>query len=109
VIETDARDVEMEVEADVRGGGGDYLRVQVDERPETVVALDGGRQRVTLASGLSSGTHTITIYKRTEPQVGAIRFLELELDGGVLRTASAPSGPRLLVIGDSITAAYGNV
>src|SRR5690606_30514782 len=49
------------------------------------------------------------IYKRTEPQVGTVRFLGLTLEGGGLTEVSTPAGPRLLVIGDSITAAYGNI
>lgn len=109
VIETNAARVEMEVEVDVRGGGSDYLRVQVDDEAPRVLELANGTRSVTLASGLPDGSHTIRLFKRTEPDVGTLRFLELSVEGGRLRQASAPQGPRLLFIGDSITAGYGNV
>lgn len=109
VFTTDATSVVLEVETNLYAGNADYLHVEIDAEPPLVVELTGGTERVVLASGLSGGAHVVRVQKRTEPQVGSLRFVSLGFEGGTLLDTATSNGPRILVIGDSITAGYGNV
>lgn len=109
VFTTDATSVVLEVETNLYAGNADYLHVEIDAAPPSVVELTGGIERVVLASGLTDGAHVIRVQKRTEPQVGTLRFVGLELEGGTLLDTATSNGPRVLIIGDSISAGYGNV
>ena len=63
-----------------------------------------------LAENLADGYHTVRIEKRTEGQFGALcEFLGFDFPGG--KAAAAPARPQryIEVMGDSITAAYGNM
>ncbi|MBD3919711.1 acetyl xylan esterase [Paenibacillus sp. PR3] len=62
-----------------------------------------------LASGLSNEAHTVVISKRTEALVGELQFMGFELPAGT-ELLPPPARPqrKLQIIGDSITAGYGN-
>lgn len=86
----------------------DRVTVLIDDRPPKTFALADGLHLYPLATDLPSGSHRLVIWKRTEAEVGVISFRGLVLDAdGSLRTAP-PAPRRVAVIGDSISAGYGN-
>lgn len=86
----------------------DRIAVLIDDLPPKVFVLAKGRHVYTLARDLSPGNHRLTIWKRTEPEVGVMTFHGLTLDpNGSMRT-STPARRRIVFLGDSITAGYGN-
>lgn len=87
----------------------DRITVLIDDQPPRTFALAEGSHVYPLASDLPSGTHRLVIWKRTEAEVGVISFQGLTLDPGAsLVQESRPAPRRIAVIGDSISAGYGN-
>ena len=87
----------------------DWLAVAIDDAPPVAVPLREGLQLYPLAEGLSAGTHRVLIWKRTEAEVGVVTFHGLELGPGGEMVAALPQPKRRIVfIGDSVTAGYGN-
>jgi lysophospholipase L1-like esterase len=62
---------------------------------------------VTLADGLSTGDHTVELYRESEGMYGDSVYLGFV--DGVVKGAPAGSGRLIEVIGDSISAGYGNL
>lgn len=87
----------------------DWLTVVIDDSAPKKLALAEGRHIYPLASGLSSGSHRVLLWKRTEAEVGVVTFRGFSIDAGA-RLTPPPAAPlrRLVFIGDSITAGYGN-
>ncbi len=95
-------------ELDVRlkaGAGGDTLAVTVDGKPAPQINLRGDKERYPVAVNLHDGDHEVEIVKRTEPRVGEVQLL-----GFVQPLLDPPPAParRVELVGDSITAGYGN-
>jgi lysophospholipase L1-like esterase len=67
----------------------------------------GATQTVTLASGLAAGDHVVELYRESEGMYGSSVFLGFV--DGVVKGAPAGSGRLIEVIGDSISAGYGNL
>ena len=67
----------------------------------------GDAQTVTLGDGLSVGDHTVELYRDTEGMYGRSVFGGFV--DGKLKGAPAGSGRLIEVIGDSISAGYGNL
>jgi lysophospholipase L1-like esterase len=67
----------------------------------------GATQTVTLGDGLSVGDHTVELYRDTEGMYGRSVFGGFV--DGKLKGAPAGSGRLIEVIGDSISAGYGNL
>jgi lysophospholipase L1-like esterase len=98
---------------------GTSATLRIDGSPnQFTVVLDGsvasqvlkvvsGTSQYTVASGLSAGTHDLVVWKRTEGNQGANRFLGLDVTGGQLLAAPAAPDRRIEIYGDSITAGYG--
>ena len=57
-------------------------------------------------AALADGPHTVSIRKRSEPQLGSIYVGDVTTSGS-LGNDSAPASRRIQVIGDSITVGYG--
>lgn len=93
----------------VEGGfKNNYLNVRIDGGEPHVIALQKGETRYAVP-GLDGKPHTITVFRRTEPLFKPIKFLGLELPAGAtLMDPPAQSAVRMQVIGDSISAGYGN-
>ncbi len=112
---TDATAVNLLMQDHARGGPhgekgnrNNYLAVRIDDGPPQVLSLETGVERYPLA-GLDGRPHTVTIFKRTEPLFGAITFKGLELPAATTLLDPPPPGRvRMQVIGDSISAGYGN-
>jgi lysophospholipase L1-like esterase len=90
-------------------GGSDpvYFQPVIDGTPGTRFSVGSGDQTVTLASSLADGDHAVELYRETEG-----RFEVSVFEGfteGVLKAPPASPGRLIEVVGDSITAGYGNL
>ncbi len=96
--------------ANLTSSGDNWFNVIVDGNvlpPVNITAYTA--QPVTLASGLTSGTHTIEVVKRTEGNQGEMQFLGFTFpQGGSLLAPPKAAARRIEFIGDSITCGYGN-
>jgi lysophospholipase L1-like esterase len=83
-----------------------YFTVVVDGQLQPVLATSPGEQTYVLATGLDPGAHTVELYRRTEGSFGPSVFGAVEIEGELLAPPSVER--RIEVVGDSITAGYGN-
>jgi len=85
-----------------------FFKTVVDGTPALRFEVTSGADRtVTLASGLSAGDHLIELYRETEGMYGMSTFLGFT--AGTVKGAPAASGRLIEVVGDSISAGYGNL
>ncbi|HEX3904078.1 MAG TPA: SGNH/GDSL hydrolase family protein [Polyangia bacterium] len=87
-----------------------YLfKAVVDGAPQPVFTVANGAGTYVLATGLAAGNHTVELYRQTEGPEGDATLTGLTVEGGTL--LDPPAGPARLieVIGDSITAGYGDL
>ncbi len=88
-------------------GTSDVFEVIVDGK-QTVVPTTGGTTKYTLASGLADGPHDVLLYRRTEAFFGDTTFGGFDVDPSAYLAGDAPPPHKLEVIGDSISAGYGD-
>ncbi len=86
----------------------DWLGVQIDGGPTKKIALREGRHRYLLAERLPPADHHLRIVKRTEAEVGTITLHGFTFSAGATLLESPRPKRRILFVGDSITAGYGN-
>jgi lysophospholipase L1-like esterase len=97
------------IAVDLEDSGNNHFLVLVDGEPlEDKLVPGAGRKTLPLAMGLAAGDHDVTLYKLTEPLVGETEFHGFEVEGGELLPYFAPPGRTIEIIGDSISAGYGN-
>ena len=85
-----------------------YFQTVVDGTAGTRFHIDSGTdQTVTLASGLANSEHQIELYRETEGMYGISTFLGFT--SGTVTGAPVFSGRLLEVVGDSISAGYGDL
>jgi lysophospholipase L1-like esterase len=85
-----------------------FFQPVVDGQPGTRFAVPSGAdQTVILASGLTDAEHSVELYRETEGTYGKSTFLGFA-SGSVIGAPSA-SGRYIEVVGDSISAGYGNL
>lgn len=83
--------------------------LEVDGQPRLQIAPAAG-ERVVWLRGLSAGVHRAELVKRTESAGRAARVIGFELPpGGRALRPPAPAAHRIEFIGDSFTAAMGNL
>jgi len=96
---------------------GTRLEIRLDDQARYhAVIVDGelmkpletrpGVRSYEVVHGLPKGEHEVTVLRRTEGHLGPTTLLQVSADGPLLPVAEP--GARLEVIGDSITAGYGN-
>ena len=73
------------------------------------VATSEGEKTVTLATGLSAGDHVVELYRETEGRSNYAYSTFLGFVSGTPQAPPAYSGRLIEVIGDSISAGYGNL
>ena len=61
-----------------------------------------------LATGLAAGEHSVELYRRTEASQGEAQFLGFDFGGGALLSPAPAPERRIEIIGDSISAGYGD-
>ncbi|CBX93216.1 hypothetical protein IAQ61_008937 [Plenodomus lingam] len=83
--------------------GTNSVQLQTDN--QTIVILDVNGTSISTPAGLSSGTHTVTLRKRSEALYGSI-FLGNITTTGTFTADSIPTR-KIEVIGDSISVGYG--
>jgi lysophospholipase L1-like esterase len=83
-----------------------YFTVVLDGMVQPRLATAGGVQDYVIATGLPAGEHTIELYRRTEGSFGPTVVHDVIIEGELL--APPPVARRMEIIGDSITAGYGN-
>ncbi|MEI9950784.1 MAG: SGNH/GDSL hydrolase family protein [Pseudomonadota bacterium] len=87
--------------------GSNVFEVVLDGK-HTVLTLQSGMKKYALGSGLAAGAHELLLYRRTEASFNETTFNGFDVpDGAYLPGPPVPTR-RLEVIGDSISAAYGN-
>lgn len=85
-----------------------YFQPVIDGKMATRFKVDtGADQTVTLASGLAATDHVVELYRDTEGMYGLSTFLGFT--SGTVKGAPGPSGRSIEVVGDSISAGYGNL
>jgi lysophospholipase L1-like esterase len=85
-----------------------YFQPVIDGTAGTRFNVDSGTdQVVTLASGLSNTSHQVELFRETEGMYGMSTFLGFT--SGTVTGAPASSGRLLEVVGDSISAGYGDL
>jgi lysophospholipase L1-like esterase len=85
-----------------------YFQPVIDGKIATRFNVDSGAdQTVTLASGLAAADHVVELYRDTEGMYGLSTFLGFT--SGTVKGAPAASGRLIEVVGDSISAGYGDL
>lgn len=96
------------VQLETSGSSEVYFQPVVDGTVgERFEVAPGPAVDVTLASGLADGDHVVELYRETEGAYGVSTFLGFT--EGTLRGAPSGSGRLIEVVGDSISAGYGNL
>ena len=92
----------------ISGGSNDF-NVFIDGQWKSKLSVDGKTSQVA-AEGLSDGTHTLLLSKRTEGFNGISSFEGFQLADGKALVAPPPQAPagKIQFIGDSFTAGYGD-
>jgi lysophospholipase L1-like esterase len=85
------------------------FKAVVDHVAQPVFTATNGAGTYELATGQTSGTHTVELYRQTEGGQGEAVLTGLTAEGGAL--VDPPAGPARLIefIGDSITCGYGTL
>lgn len=84
--------------------------VVIDNGSPRTVTSSGGQTSLSLATGLTNGTHDIVIWRNTEAGMGITQFTGLSnfgTGGALLAPAAAPER-RIEVIGDSLSVGAGD-
>ncbi len=89
------------------GSNPPYFQAVVDGELGERFVLSEGEQTVRLATDLAPGDHTVELYRETEGQYAATTF-EGVVDG-TLKSPPADPGRLIEIVGDSISAGYGNL
>lgn len=89
--------------------GENYFSVIVDDEiyHPYVIEAKKGKHEYVIAQDLSSGEHTLEIYKRTEGEQGGSYFYGISVDGELKQPAPRPQR-KIAFFGDSITTGMGN-
>ena len=86
--------------------GDNYFNVIIDGKI-VVLHPDGQKRTYQLASDLSNGAHSLTIYKRTEWSEGTSLFYGFEFNSGAeILPADQPKKHKIEFYGNSITSGY---
>jgi lysophospholipase L1-like esterase len=83
--------------------------VMLDGQSQPVLVARSGTETYTLAEGLPPGRHVLELYRRTEASFGPSRIVDFDFGPGSLRFPTPAPSRRIELIGDSISAAYGNL
>ena len=95
-----------EVGVTLTDGGTNVFEVVLDGK-HTVLTLQAGTKKYALGSGLAAGAHDLLLYRRTEASFNETTFNGFDVAASAYLPATLPTR-RLEVIGDSISAGYGN-
>jgi len=88
-------------------GSANYFESVVDGQAKKV-QYAGGDLTLTLATGLAAGEHQVRLSRITEAYFWSVQFLGFSFGTGALLAPPPAPNRRIEVVGDSITAGYGN-
>ncbi len=88
-------------------GASDVFEVVLDGM-QTVVPTISGTNKYMLGTGLAAGPHDLLLYRRTEAFFGDTTFGGFDIDTSAYLPGDPVPTRRLEVIGDSISAGYGD-
>jgi hypothetical protein len=90
------------------GNNGNRFTIAVDNGAPTTLTTTAATT-LSLASGLTNGSHDLVIWRNTEASIGVTEFLGLSGfgTGGGLTSAAAGPNRRLEVVGDSLSVGAG--
>lgn len=90
------------------GGGPSWFNVIVDGVVQTPFSATGASVTYPLAAGLGAGVHTIELEKRTEANLGTVRFEGMTFAGGAGLLAPPPAATRTIeFLSDSTIDGFG--
>lgn len=101
-----------QISIDMASTPANQYEVVIDGTPLAMPVSVTSRSRtiLPLATGLAAGTHELLLFKRNEASKEAFVFYGLSVGGGgKLVPSVAPFAHRIELIGDSITAGYGDL
>jgi lysophospholipase L1-like esterase len=87
--------------------GYDELQVVLDGRAVKVLSTNPAREDYEVVSGLDGRVHDLALVKRTEARMGELQFLGFD-PAASLSPSGTASQRRIELVGDSITAGYGD-
>ncbi|HEX3849925.1 MAG TPA: SGNH/GDSL hydrolase family protein [Polyangiaceae bacterium] len=90
------------------GDAGHNVFEVVLDGAHTQLSTEPGTKKYSLGSGLRDGPHDLLLYRRSEALLGETTFNGFDLAPNAYLPTEAPATRRLEVIGDSISAGYGN-
>jgi lysophospholipase L1-like esterase len=90
------------------GDGGNNVFEVVLDGQHTTLATQAGTKKYSLGTGLSAGPHDLLLYRRSEAFFGETTFSGFDLAQDAYLPGEPAPTRRLEVIGDSISAGYGN-
>jgi lysophospholipase L1-like esterase len=97
------------IDVRLHDAGTNEFQVVVDGTPSSKLVTGPSHDQYTAASGLPEGIHELILVKRTEARMGEVQFFGFfPRAGGRLVGTSGGATRRVELIGDSITAGYGN-
>lgn len=85
------------------------FRAVIDGKPQQPFTARSGGSTYPLARGLTSGEHTVALYRETEGSQGDSQLMGLTVQGGTLLSPPAAATRFIELIGDSISAGFGNL
>lgn len=85
---------------------GQYFTVLIDGVLQPPLVTSSGIRDYRVAPVLPPGKHTIEMYRRTEGKLGPTVVYDVRVEGELL--PPPPATRRIEIVGDSITAGYGN-
>jgi hypothetical protein len=89
-------------------GSASFYQPVIDATPgKRFQVASGATQTVVLADSLAAGDHTVELYRESEGMYGDTVFLGFA--DGTVKGAPPASGRLIEVVGDSISAGYGNL
>lgn len=94
--------------ARLKDNDADRWQVEVDGALTTTLQMRDGEHLYSVAAGLPEGAHTVRLVKATEAFVGTSQIFGFQLNAGSKLLPLPAPAHRLEVIGDSISAGYGN-
>jgi hypothetical protein len=98
----------VSVKLRTEGAGDIYFHPVVDGTPGTRFAVAGGEKTYDVATGLSAGEHQVALYRESEGK-GLPYSVVSGFAAGTPGAPPAFSGRLIEVIGDSISAGFGNL